>query len=484
MRGSVRKRCSCPARRDSRGRLLACTKNHGSWIYTVDLGPGLGADGKPVVRRQVVKGGFPTRQAAEAALAAVIDQTSRGLTVAVDSQTVATFLRAWLNDKISDGLRPTTAASYTAHLERYFIPRLGHLKLRDLRPQHVETALREIAAARAAKPATLRRIHATLRSALGTAVKRRLIPYNPAVAVTLPSVSRPHVRPWEPDELGRFLDHAGPDPLGPVFHVLAATGLRRGEVLGLAWDDVDLTRSRLVVRRQVVTVTARFATPCEMCGTDHGRLAFGRPKTSSGEDRIVDLDPHTVGVLLEHRLRQDRERETWGEAYNDHDLVFAREDGTPIPPDRVSDRFAELAAEAGLRPVRLHDLRHGQASLLLAAGIDIVVVSKRLGHSSVAITSDTYSHLLEGVGREAAERAWALVPRALPPDVNQDREHSVSIRARRPPRRKPPYDKTAGQRPKGWSRLGESNPGPTHYECVALPTELRRRCATMARAPV
>ena len=134
---------------------------------------------------------------------------------------------------------------------------------------------------------------------------------------------------------------------------------------------------------------------------------------------MVDLDDGTIGALLGHRLRQDAERDEWGDTYSDHGLVFARENGEPLHPETVTKRFAKLAEAAGLRPVRLHDLRHGQASLMLAAGVPLAVVTKRLGHSSVSITSDTYSHLLEGVGREAAERAAALVPR-------NRREHSVS----------------------------------------------------------
>jgi integrase len=140
-------------------------------------------------------------------------------------------------------------------------------------------------------------------------------------------------------------------------------------------------------------------------------LRFGPPKTASGDARVVDLDHGTVGALLGHRLAQDAERAAWGPAYADHGLVFARENGEPLHPETVTKRFGKLAEAASLRPVRLHDLWHGQASLMLAAGVPLAVVSKRLGHSSVSITSDTYSHLLEGVGREAAERAAALVPR-------------------------------------------------------------------------
>ncbi len=166
----------------------------------------------------------------------------------------------------------------------------------------------------------------------------------------------------------------------------------------------------ITVRQQIVTLGG-YAKPCPVYGEVHRGIAFGRPKTASGEDRVVELDSVVAGSLMAHRLRQDLERARWGEAYVDHGLVFAREDGTPLVPHRVTVRFTELAAEVGLRPTRLHDLRHGWASLLLASGTDIALVSKLLGHSSIAITADSYSHLLAGVGRDAANRASALVPR-------------------------------------------------------------------------
>lgn len=141
----------------------------------------------------------------------------------------------------------------------------------------------------------------------------------------------------------------------------------------------------------------------------HGRA----PPTAwrLGPWRTVELDRGTIGVLLAHRLQQDQERRVRGRAYVEHGLVFARADGQPISPEMVSKRFRELALAAGLRPVRLHDLRHGAASRRLAAGAELSVISKQLGHSTITLTSNTYSHLLEDVGRQAAERAMALVPR-------------------------------------------------------------------------
>ena len=277
-------------------------------------------------------------------------------------------------------------------------------------------------------PSTVRRVHATNRSALASAKRRRLISYNSASNLELPSAPRPKVQPWEPAELGTFLDHVAGDDFGPLFEVVAATGTRRGEVLGLRWSDVDLERGRLVVRQQVVQIDGSESL-CAYCGGIHRGAVFGKPKTASGEDRIVDLDGGVIGVLIAHRLRQDIARGEWGDAYSDHGLVFAREDGTPIAPERVTKRFAQLVTAAGLRPIRLHDLRHGQASLMLAAGVPMAVVSKRLGHSTITLTSDTYSHLLEGVGRDAAERASALVPRAPKPSPEDLCDQSVTNEA-------------------------------------------------------
>ncbi len=437
MKGSVYKRCTCEVKRNAKGDRLACKKDHGSWYYVADV-PGVG--GK---RRQVKKGGYATKAGAEQALAAVVDEANRGQAAHDDGQKLGDYLEGWLAAKAATGLRPNTVASYRQHIKSYLRPHLGHLRLRDLKPTHIEHALRAISepatGRRSPGPATVRRVHATLRSALASAKRTRLINYNPAVDLDLPRASRPKVRPWEPAELGAFLDSLGGHRLAPVFETIAATGLRRGEALGLRWDDVDLEVGVLVVRQQLLQVSDKTGRrECPYCRQIHNQAAFGQPKTSSGEARTVELDSGTIGVLLAHRLQQDLERVQWGEAYSEHGLVFAREDGTPIPPEVATKTFVELSEAAGVRAVRLHDLRHGAASLRLAAGVDIAVVSKQLGHSTISLTVDTYSHLLDGVGRQAAERAMALVPRASrdQPVTNWGPETTLRLR---------PEDEGAGQ---------------------------------------
>lgn len=419
MKGSTFKRCSCPVEQDARGRRKTCPKRHGSWGYVVDAGRDP-ATGK---RRQVTRSGYRTQAEASAALAEIMTEVEDGRYRDDGRRTVESFLVEWIESKVANGLRPTTARSYRQHIAAYLVPHLGHLRLRDLRPAHVSRMLRDLAEAndtRARKigATSLRRVHATLRSALGDARREGLVKTNAAADATVPKAGRPKVRPWEADELGAFLDHAATDRLGNLFELIALAGLRRGEACGLRWSDIDLSRGVLVVRQQLVQVDGQ-GQACALCGETHRGIVFGAPKTSSGDARRVDLGEQGIGVLLAHRLSQDAERATWGTAYVDHDLVFAREDGNPLAPDQVTKRFGELVDDAGLRRIRVHDLRHGRASLLLAAGVDIAVVSKLLGHSSIAITADTYSHLLENVGRAAADAADALIPR-------RPREQSVS----------------------------------------------------------
>ena len=229
--------------------------------------------------------------------------------------------------------------------------------------------------------------------------------------------------------------------------MIALAGLRRGEGLGLRWSGVDLERGVLVVRQQVVQLDGEpDPRPCPYCGKAHRGLAFSAPKTASGEARRVDLGERGIGSLLAHRLAQDEERAVWGSAYTDHGLVFARETGDPSRPNQRPRRSAASSA----RPA---SGRSGfttsatAASVMLAAGVPIAVVSKMLGHSPITITSDTYSHLLGGVGRAAADAADALVPaRKVAPQL---RDQSVTT---------PPPETTQRPRPKGESAGQEGAP--------------------------
>ena len=328
------------------------------------------------------------------ALAKVLAAVSTGEHRHDGRQTASDYLHQWLAHREADGLRPATVAVYKLYVERDIVPAIGQVRLGDLRPGHVEKLLRDLrAAGRGAT--TIRRVHATLRSALTSARRARLVAYNAAVDVPLPTAHPARVNPWSADELAVFLEAAALHRLGARFEVLALTGMRRGEVCALRWSDVDLDRGVITVRRQLVEV--------------NGKAVEGRPKTRSGEDRRVDIGERTIAALLGHRLRQDLERRDWGSGCTDTDRVFTREDGTDLIPSYVTKLFKRFVVQADLRPVRLHDLRHGAASLMIAGGVDVAVISKRLGHSSIRITADVYGHLLPGAGRQAADVTEALL---------------------------------------------------------------------------
>lgn len=292
-------------------------------------------------------------------------------------------------------------------------------------------------------PATKQRIRATLRTALSDALRQGAVKVNVAQLVKLDPGKRPKplvwtadrvrvwqeryvreveaahaeglsvdahriwlslprpspVMVWTPEQTGRFLDEASGHRLYALFYLVAFTGLRRGEACGIEWADVDLDAGELAIRHQRVMVSY----------TD---IEDGAPKTDASDDTIP-LDESTVKVLRTWRAAQNEERLAWGEAWVDSGKVFTREDGAALHPDQVFDLFGRLAFRAGLPPIRLHDLRHGAATLMLAAGADMKLVQALLRHSSITITSDTYTSVLPDVARQASAAAVALVPRAV-----------------------------------------------------------------------
>ncbi len=388
--GSVYQRHTKKCPRDAAGKVLP-HRCRAPWAYHVDLGRRL--DG---VRVQATKGGFATKQEARAALQEVV---RRANSTDIDSFeiTLGDFLGQWLESKRA--LRPSTVQAYRSHLDLYLLPLLGRIKLRELRPKHLDELYQVIAVGsrgRPLSPTTVRRVHATLRSALATAVRRRLVHDNPAAHVELPAMRPRQADLWTPEQLGAFLDSVSEHRLYALFHVVALTGLRRGEAIGLRWDDVDLVRGVLRISQQVVEL--------------RGQLVVGQPKTRSGT-RTVPLDLGTVDVLADHRQRQQREREAWGSAWQDTRLVFTYEDGRMLRPEYVTRHFQSLARRARLPVIRFHGLRHTSASLALAAGVPMRVVSDRLGHSSTVITADLYTHVSPAVAGSAAEAIAGAVPR-------------------------------------------------------------------------
>jgi integrase len=245
-------------------------------------------------------------------------------------------------------------------------------------------------------PRSVRYVHTIVHRMLKDAVRWGRLSRNAADAADPPRPASTHARmaPWTADETGAFLRGVRDDRLGAAFLMLATTGARRGEVLGLRWADVDLDTRRAAIRQTLIAV--------------HHKVQLGEPKTAKGR-RTIDLDAVTVIALREHRKRQAAERLLMGEGWTDHGLVFCRVDGGPLHPERFSRTFTTRVRQLGLPPIRLHDLRHGWATLALADGVHPKVVQERLGHANIGVTLDIYSHVTEGLHTDAAERVAAAI---------------------------------------------------------------------------
>jgi integrase len=262
---------------------------------------------------------------------------------------------------------------------------------------------------------TIDGVRRTLRAALGAARRRGLITVNPAEGRldAMPRIGRADTSWWQPEQVAAFLASVQADRLAALYEVAAFAGPRRGELLGLRWADVDPDGRGLTVRWSLSGVAGEH--PCSVCNASHTGRRFKAPKTDAGA-RWVPLVDSTREALLAHRAAQERQQ--WGEAYEDHSLVFAAEDGTPLRPATISKTFHARADEAGLPRIRLHDMRHGAASLMLAAGVPAEQVALVLGHASPSLTRAVYAHALREPARRGAEAAAALVRPA-------ERAHSV-----------------------------------------------------------
>lgn len=393
MRGSTYKRCTC---RGSDGKPLgrSCPQlrnsRHGSWYYVVELP----ADAKGQ-RRQQRRGGFPSEREAERALAQLSRKIESNRYVDATDLTVGDFLLAWLAGK--GNLRPSTRRGYRRNIEKYLVPRIGQVKLSALHGAQIERALGELRDDRGIGAATTRRVFATLRVALNKAVRQGLIVNNPCATVELESEveHRKNASVWTPEQVRRFLKHVHHDRLHPLYLLVVTTGLRRGEVIALRWDDIDLDACLMLVQRSVVQIG--------------GDIVEGAPKTKHSK-RVVPIDANTVIALRAHRRRQAQERLTAGPAWQDQvGRVFTRTDGATLVPEFVSRTFKNQARDAGVPVIRFHDLRHTTATLALAGGVAMRVVSERLGHSTTAITSDLYTKVYDETAREAAEKIARLI---------------------------------------------------------------------------
>jgi integrase len=310
-----------------------------------------------------------------------------------DRQPLKVFLNTWLEDTVRPTLRESTYTNYKILIEKHVIPELGPVQLGKLSPQQLQRFL-NTKLSEGLSPRTVEYLHTLIRRALRLAVEWGMVERNVALVVSPPRVPRHEVKPFTVAEARQFLAAIKGRRLEAVYSVALSLGLRRGEALGLRWQDVDLGRGRLGVRYAVQR-------------TSEG-LKLVELKTAESR-RTIDMPAITVRALQEHRARQGAEREKAGAAWHDQGLVFCNLSGGPLDPTAVSARFVEICRSAGLPKRRFHDLRHSFVSLLYAQGVPIKAISELVGHSNVRTTLEVYAHIFEGQQKEAMDALGRLL---------------------------------------------------------------------------
>jgi len=432
-RGAIFKRCGCRDRSTGHRIGPSCARlgqrYHGSWYFHCSVTDLWGQ------RARIRRGGHRSKAAACRARDAVLEQSCSQTTA--QTWTVARWLRFWLGTRRS--IRPSTLRFYTQYVERYLIPHLGRIRLADLSTRDIAAMFAKVeqVPSRRGTPlaaGSLQRMRATLRAALNAAIREGLLIDNPARHVELANPHRPHpvvwtqrrvdawrqtgARPavavWTARQLAEFLHHIDGDRLYALWWLIALRGLRRGEAAGLRWVDLDLDHRQLTVNQQLTT-----------CGT---AIVVSPPKSAASR-RTIALDHSTVEVLRAHAHHQQAERIAAGTRWRETGYVFTRPNGIPVQPDYLSERFHRLVTRHDLPPVRLHDLRHGAASLAHSAGADLKTVQDQLGHASIVLTADTYTSVLPTAQYKAADATARLVlvaARAVSGKLRARSEHVVA----------------------------------------------------------
>lgn len=337
---------------------------------------------------------FKTKTAAREWLTARLAEAATGQIADTGGLTVAEYLTGWV-EALDRKVEAKTVSWYRWVTRRHLLPFLGHTQLDRLTPVEVDRLLFEREAA-GVGATTMRAIRVTLGKALSDAARKGLIYRNPVELADRPKAQKRDatVIVWTPEEVGNFLRSVTEDRLAALWRTAAMTGMRRSEICGLSWPDVDLEQGALSVRRAVVVVD--------------GRPHVKAPKTAKSR-RTVELDARTVVELKEWRRRQLEERLRAGEAWEAGEWVFTDQLGKPVNPDWVGKRFRKLLAATDLPSLTMRQLRHTHATALLRAGVHPKVVQERLGHSSIGVTLDIYSSVLPTMQREAVERLVAVI---------------------------------------------------------------------------
>jgi integrase len=367
------------------------------WFFVVDVKH---IGGK---RQQIRRKGFPTKKAAEDARVALLASVNDGTWLKPNDGTLTAYmLDEWLPGRPKN-LRPSTLHEYDRMIRTYVVPTIGPIPLQDVTGDHLDRLYSELlttgrpgAEGDPLSRKTVRNLHGLLKKAFSDAIRKKKLRSNPADATDTIELNTPEQKAWTTEELQQFTNSTSTHRWCAAWALMATTGVRRGEVLGLRWADVDMENSKITIRST--------------------RIRFGKqtiastPKTKTG-NRTITIGPLVMASVREWRRTQNAERLVMGAGWQniEADLVFTNPDGSAPNVEAFSNLFAKLAKRAGLRQIRLHDVRHSYATDALRSGVPVKVVSQRLGHADITVTLRVYAHVMPGDDEQAAEMAEHLV---------------------------------------------------------------------------
>ena len=322
--------------------------------------------------------------------------------------TVAEWFSTWLNDYMKPSLRKTTWESYRYQVDGHIIPNLGHLKLIELQTHHLQNLYNEkLESGRldgrdgGLSPKSVRYIHTVIHSCLEQAKKENKIAINPASTVKLPKYQKPDIRYMKNEEIRDFLTQAKDSKFYIAFYLALTTGMRRGEILALRWQDIDLDNHKVSVNQSLVRVK-------------EGGLIFQEPKTKLAK-RTINISSHLFSLLQDHKERQNIVIKSEGKNYrSDLDLIFCNNLGEPICPRNFTRHFERLLKKAGLDRIPFHSLRHTYSTICLQEKVDIKTIQENLGHHSSAFTMDVYSSVTDKMKRDASDKVDSLISTLMP----------------------------------------------------------------------
>ncbi|UAT29483.1 site-specific integrase [Bacillus badius] len=359
-------------------------KRGSSYSFTVDIG----RDPITGKRKQKTKSGFKTKKEAQSALNETLYQLDKGLYIKPSKMTVREYVDMWTENKALY-LRPTTAEQYESKIKKWIVPYLGEYLLEDLKPIHGQEFVKFLLNSLSSE--TAHKVFAITNSILYDAVKLQILSQNPFRYVEKPKKNKTQVSTWSIEDIKKFLEATKKDEFYyPLFVTSLFTGMRKGEILGLTREDIDF-ENRVIEVKRAVSETKK-----------HG-VQLGEVKTTNSVRRIA-INELTISVLRKRAALMSERKLGLGNSYNPHNLLFCNPDGGIFRPSSVNRPFRNYIKKAGVPYIRFHDTRHTHATLMMQLGINPKMVAERLGHATVKITLDTYSHVTSDMQKEAIQK--------------------------------------------------------------------------------